>query len=87
MLLQQKFNKKQAPVFTGAVISDRRDSNSRLPPWQGGALPTEPLSHIFRLNRFLFDKQDLIYMKHFYLSIVAGLLLLLTYDNVTLRFS
>jgi hypothetical protein len=25
--------------------SDRRDSNPRFPPWQGGALPTEPLSH------------------------------------------
>ena len=26
-------------------MSERRDSNSRHPPWQGGALPAELLSH------------------------------------------
>ena len=40
------------------LFSDRRDSNPRLPPWQGGALPTEPLSHIYDavLSRICNDK-------------------------------
>src|ERR671925_415837 len=39
---------KTAPMFrrtaadTPAIWSGRRDSNPRPPPWQGGALPTEP---------------------------------------------
>ena len=35
---------KENPGFTG-VRSGRRDSNPRPPPWQGGALPAEPLPH------------------------------------------
>lgn len=30
--------------------SDRRDSNPRPPPWQGGVLPTVLLSHINHLK-------------------------------------
>ena len=33
--------------------SERRDSNPRQPPWQGGALPAELLSHLVSLNSFL----------------------------------
>ena len=32
----------------GGNWSGKRDSNSRLPPWQGGALPTELFPHITR---------------------------------------
>ena len=38
--------------------SERRDSNPRQPPWQGGALPTELLSH--RLMKL----KDTIFAKH-----------------------
>ena len=37
--------RKSTPNGVLFLFSDRRDSNPRLPPWQGGALPTEPLSH------------------------------------------
>jgi hypothetical protein len=32
-------------LSVGRLWSERRDLNSRQPPWQGGALPTELLSH------------------------------------------
>ena len=34
--------------------SDRRDSNPRPPPWQGGVLPTVLLSHIKYISCFVF---------------------------------
>ena len=38
-------------------MSERRGSNSRHPPWQGGALPAELLSHGFKLHIcYLSDK-------------------------------
>ena len=48
----QTHKKQRNPTFYGIPLpfnkSDRRDSNPRFPPWQGGALPTEPLSHVFQ---------------------------------------
>ena len=43
--------------------SDRRGSNPRSRPWQGRALPTTPLSHLWcRLREYLSDKiYDTIY--------------------------
>ena len=43
--------------------SDRRGSNPRSRPWQGRALPTTPLSHLWcRLSDYLSDKiHDTIY--------------------------
>ena len=32
-------------------MSERRGSNSRHPPWQGGALPAELLSHLLKAVR------------------------------------
>ncbi len=29
-------------------MSEKRDSNPRPPPWQGGALPTELFSHVIK---------------------------------------
>ncbi len=40
--LEQDLNKKT--LFT-SVLSEKRDSNPRPPPWQGDALPTELFSH------------------------------------------
>ena len=34
--------------------SERRDSNSRHPPWQGGALPTELLSRKFLIAKISY---------------------------------
>jgi hypothetical protein len=41
--------KKGEPPFSW---SERRDSNSRPPPWQGDALPAELLSHMLCMNHF-----------------------------------
>ncbi len=37
--------KNKKPRCNGVLMSERRGSNSRHPPWQGGALPAELLSH------------------------------------------
>ena len=38
------------PIYdTRLLWSERRDSNPQHPPWQGGALPIEPLPHILFL--------------------------------------
>ena len=47
-----------------SFLSDRRDSNPRSPPWQGGALPAKLLSHL----RALFHAQVIYYIRVFYLS-------------------
>src|SRR3954464_14206438 len=43
--LRRSWEKKKPPDESGGFTkwSGRRDSNSRRPPWQGGALPTELL--------------------------------------------
>lgn len=57
-----KFGRKTAPTFQGnprpnqnlilgsifRSLSEKRDSNPRPPPWQGGALPAELFSHYKR---------------------------------------
>ena len=52
-----RHTKTAEPTFYGIPLqikkSDRRDSNPRFPPWQGGALPTEPLSHETTIILFL----------------------------------
>ena len=45
--------------------SVRRDSNPRLPPWQGGALPAEPLTHVFLTTNYIVPK-DIMFVKMFY---------------------
>ena len=37
---------KKLSFFHTPTKSDRRDSNPRPPPWQGGVLPTVLLSHL-----------------------------------------
>ena len=34
------------PERGNIMMSEKRDSNPRPPPWQGGALPTELFSHV-----------------------------------------
>ena len=41
--------------------SDRRDSNPRPPPWQGGVLPTVLLSHIKYVLLFCVHQNDIQY--------------------------
>ena len=51
-------NKKESGKIL-ILKSDRRGSNPRSRPWQGRALPTTPLSHVFCLEVlfvFLSDK-------------------------------
>ena len=36
------------------LLSERRGSNSRHPPWQGGALPAELLSHEIGVQNYSF---------------------------------
>ncbi len=43
------------PNIKKTLKSDRRDSNPRFPPWQGGTLPTEPLSHIYLTDKSTTD--------------------------------
>ena len=43
---RKKEPRNKVPRF---LKSDRRGSNSRSPPWQGGALPTKLLSHLHQL--------------------------------------
>ena len=43
---QQKNRKHHSSVLPSKKISARRDSNPRPQPWQGCALPTEPLAHV-----------------------------------------
>ena len=38
---------KSFSILRSFFKSDRRDSNPRPQPWQGCALPTEPLSHLY----------------------------------------
>ena len=47
-IISIRTNKKAPEKFRGLGIkkSDRRGSNPRSPPWQGGALPTKLLSHV-----------------------------------------
>ena len=47
--------------------SDRRDSNPRFPPWQGGALPTEPLSHL-RTSQIILDHSQNVNLILFHFS-------------------
>ena len=46
---------KNPEIYYGfpGLKSDRRGSNSRPPPWQGGVLPTVLLSHMYIKNQML----------------------------------
>ena len=48
-----------------ACESDRRGSNPRSRPWQGRALPTTPLSHLYP---FVPHEQYILYCRHSVLS-------------------
>ena len=52
---------QQAEFERGGNWSGKRDSNSRLPPWQGGALPTE----LFPLR----DSEHQLWDAEFYRSV------------------
>jgi hypothetical protein len=41
------------------ILSEKRDSNSRPPPWQGDALPTELFSHYCKSTVMITTKVDL----------------------------
>ena len=50
---------REKSVANSFFKSDRRDSNPRPPPWQGGVLPTVLLSHSNYLQRlFQSDRRD-----------------------------
>ena len=56
--------KKKAPCFCMMLFlfqSDRRGSNPRSRPWQGRALPTTPLSHLF-VSLYLSDSFTIPYL-------------------------
>lgn len=42
------------PLKGRLLLSERRGSNSRHPPWQGGALPAELLSHEIGAQNYSF---------------------------------
>src|SRR6185312_13423351 len=52
--LGDAFRHQKSPLYGGLKWSGRRDSNSRRPPWQGGALPTELLPRERRSIRLPF---------------------------------
>ena len=60
---------KKEPGKILILKSDRRGSNPRSRLWQGRALPTTPLSHLFCFTRScLPQRQDILYQTKFGLS-------------------
>ena len=59
LVLFEPVCKRKAPDGNQGLyrLSERRGSNSRHPPWQGGALPAELLSQILIINYIVNNRK------------------------------